>query len=927
MNRLFLRKNPPKTVSVSQQILSPSLAANGTSEPIEAGLVPTPEGAYAWWVADQNTKAKLSGTKPDSGSETEALARLQATPRSNHDVFLGAGAETAGGLEKLFTVGTTRLLGGEPDELIHDATTRSSGLITNVRNGGFRKDLSFLLEKPWSEANNTTLLPALYESGGTEGINLRELWLYYNLWGEIKQAPPNHADGGSFPASTPYLLQSADSAAAVDDIFYNYTFLTKVETRFVYSLVSEKNTDKDGNETYKLFLVFDPISTFWNPFNITYHIPRSGYNAIKFWGMPYTLNLKIGDNEIHPRLDEIINNGDLTNLQIGRSQNFVMRPGEVQVISQGPNSVLKEKANARVVNGKLGWDNVSGFKFPITIPSNIPKLKANDKLRYSLTANQKVTNYNITHVNHTVGEGTPEGAATTEYVGIFAVSKSGDSGGEVNATQLDWVFPDLPMLETYTRLVSDIEISAGSDISSRKWPLVVLSHGVRTEFDSNFAGGLEDYSGIRHTSKPFLRMNPKVRNYDVGEGQRETIAMMPTQIGIRRPGGGGGAPVDVTADGLGYYGGDLSAKYGTSYIVTHSIPFAPIFSLGALQNSIANGQTNFGAKGRGMLHPAISHPIANSFAPSYLEQDELRGKVGPYEVADHSYLANLALWDDYFFSSISPVTTTSNNNESGALAEQKAAFKAFADPSVGISEPLPNPRIRPFVDSYKEAEKSLFPSSTPAPGEEPHRLSASMLMVDGAFNVNSVSIKAWTSFLMGLKDSEVPILDPLSPVRPLTLTKDTDTPVAGLLGAAGGKIDETKVGNPLEANQWLGFRSLTDPQVEELAEEIVRQVREYGPFLSIADFVNRRPEGTTDEALVGPLQAAIDATDINKPYKSAERTTTGAGADFAFPEAENGSKSIGIPGFVKQGDLLTTMAPLLAVRGDTFPHPRLRGSP
>ena len=169
------------------------------------------------------------------------------------------------------------------------------------------------------------------------------------------------------------------------------------------------------------------------------------------------------------------------------------------------------------------------------------------------------------------------------------------------------------------------------------------------------------------------------------------------------------------------------------------------------------------------------------------------------------------------------------------------------------------------MHSYQEAEKSLFPDSTPAPGNEPYRLSASMLMIDGAFNVNSVSVKAWTSFLMGLKNSKVPTLDPLSPSRPVTLTEDTDTPIAGLLGAAGGKIDETQSANPLETSQWRGFRSLTDSQVKALSAAIVAQVQEYGPFLSLADFVNRRPEGTTDKALVGSLQAAIDATDINGP--------------------------------------------------------------
>ena len=588
--------------------------------------------------------------------------------------------------------------------------------------------------------------------------------------------------------------------------------------------------------------------------------------------MPYKLNLKIGSNEINRHIVDIISNGNYTHLQIGRSQNFVMRPGEVHVITQGPNAVLKNRSDANVVNGALGWNDVSGFKFEITIPSTggVPKftVNANDKLTYSITSNDKNTASTITHVNHTVGEGTGPGTDTNVYVGVFQVDD-----GPKNGDDLPWVFPKLEMLDTFSRTVSDISIPSGSNDAKKKWPIVVLSHGVRTEFDSNFP---TDYAGTRHTSKPFLHMNPKFRNYDLGQGEKNILAMTPTQIGIRRPGGGGGAPVDVTSSGLGYYGGDFSAKYGTSYAVTHSLPFAPIFSLGAFQNAVANGYDEFGAKPvddsgpdptRIALLPSISHPIANSFAPSMIAKGKVRDSVSGAVVADHSYLANLALWDDYFFSSIAPVTTTSHKNASTAKAEQKAAFKAFADPSVTIQEPLPNPRMRPFLHGYEDAEEALFPSSPPAAGEEPYRLSGSMLTVDGAFNVNSMSIKAWTSFLMGLKDSDVPTLDPLSPTRPNNLENDTDTPVASLLGAAGGKIDETQIASPLEPTQWLGFRSLKDTQVESLAEEIVNQVREYGPFLSIADFVNRRPDGSTAEALVGPLQAAIDATDINAPYK------------------------------------------------------------
>ena len=394
--------------------------------------------------------------------------------------------------------------------------------------------------------------------------------------------------------------------------------------------------------------------------------------------------------------------------------------------------------------------------------------------------------------------------------------------------------------------------------------------------------------------------------------------MMPTQIGIRRP-DPLGPPIAVTTTGLGFFGGDFASEFGSSYMVTHSLPFAPIFSIGAFQNAIANGQTDFGSQGKDMLQPAITHPIGNSFAPSVIGKADLRGNVGTFPAADHSYLANLGLWDDYFFSSIAPVTTTSNKNPATAQAEQKAAFKNFADPGVAVNVPLPNPRIRSFIQKYSEAETKLFPSSSPATGQEPFRISGSLLGIDGAFNVNSVSVKAWTSFLMGLKGTDVPTLDPLSPGGNLTLINDTDTPVASLLGAAGGKIDASLMDDPAEPTQWRGFRSLSDQQVADLAEKLVEKVRAYGPFLSIADFVNRRPDATTEMALVGPLQAAIDATDINQGYDDTpSRVTTGANSDFAFPEAENGSKSVGIPGYVKQGDLLTTMGPLITVRGDTF---------
>ena len=96
-----------------------------------------------------------------------------------------------------------------------------------------------------------------------------------------------------------------------------------------------------------------------------------------------------------------------------------------------------------------------------------------------------------------------------------------------------------------------------------------------------------------------------------------------------------------------------------------------------------------------------------------------------------------------------------------------------------------------------------------------------------------------------------------------------------------------------------------------------------GPFLSIADFINRRPGSDKDLALSGPLQSALDDKDvsINEAFRQGERALSVAVATaqgFPFPEAEAGAKAVCAPGYVKQGDLLTTLGPLVNVRGDTF---------
>jgi len=111
--------------------------------------------------------------------------------------------------------------------------------------------------------------------------------------------------------------------------------------------------------------------------------------------------------------------------------------------------------------------------------------------------------------------------------------------------------------------------------------------------------------------------------------------------------------------------------------------------------------------------------------------------------------------------------------------------------------------------------------------------------------------------------------------------------------------------------------------LQELATNIVKQVRRYGPFLSMAEFVNRRL-GTDDKAQRGALQQAIDAAAVNSAI------ALKASAGFEIPAAAvkgykylNGPAGAGpsyqgAPGFLTQADLLTVLGNAATPRSDTF---------
>ena len=117
-----------------------------------------------------------------------------------------------------------------------------------------------------------------------------------------------------------------------------------------------------------------------------------------------------------------------------------------------------------------------------------------------------------------------------------------------------------------------------------------------------------------------------------------------------------------------------------------------------------------------------------------------------------------------------------------------------------------------------------------------------------------------------------------------------------------------------------------------LAEEIVKQIKIRGPFLSLAEFFNREISARRPYNEKGAVQLAIDKSRIN--YESDERSVDIAhknrffsnppdkswlaGTDFDSIEVFQGDSNEGLPGYINQSSLLRPLAPILSARSDTF---------
>lgn len=904
---------------------------------------------FGWWVGDQGTKALIAPSKSEPAKIADARADAQTVATANLK-SAKAGAikpfESVEGtdpqLSLLCSWKSSELLGGksgpvESGGLFHDYAAWNRGLVTNVRKGGFRKDLSMELERPAGQQPDPTRT-ALYTAGGEAGINLQEFWTYYNICNRTNNANTGlkwsstsipFTTGGSIPSGTPYLELTGGAAACQNDDFFFYKQPVIIDYQLVISLQT-----RVVNGVNRLFIVTDPIITFWNPLDVPVVVPQGVVYTVKYWQVPYDIQVtKNGAAFNLPLAGFSKSDGNFLSLQMGNLDRLVFRPGEVVKMSQSQDLLARTDygLDIHALAGKKGFNFGKGMAweamtregtkvdiagtdslvFKAAVPNDLTAGATSSSGHVIAGAQQHTRHFSLTHHEYYIGQ--DRGSDSLGIGGIFLDYDFGNKRLSTTAVRAEKDPGTKPTGERYYANQKNDVFKSFNDgrtipAGGSKMPIMLFSFHAKTE------------TGNLTKTRSLARFNPKALHVDFYDLNRLEREALPYEYTVELLNGWKSAndSLQQDASGRGYFGGAMNALDGSNYVTTHSVPREPIVSLASFQNSFANGfniqKPKYGyatLNAREPLLPQISHAVGNSLACPLLDPGKTEGSItGGRPIADHSYLANQALWDDWFLSGISPQNTTTFGKARTQRDVATAFFSGSADGNLPVQRYRPNLRGQ---DASALASK-YFSSSRPR--DEATLQIASYLSVDGMFNVNSTSVEAWKSLLGARGGRQLVVRDEAG--KESIAASGDGAPVSSLLSPANLRVKSGST-SLSDAAQWVGWRALTEGEIESLARAIVREVRKRGPFLSLGDFVNRRVGSNKDLARAGAIQSALESSDvsINSTFNQGARAS-GGGTALVFGDAERGPLSHGAPGVVKQADILTPIAPILSARSDTF---------
>ena len=930
----------------------------------------TDAGSYAYWVGDEGVKARIDITPPDTSplSTWAYVGKMASAPGNgihkitgleNYTTYLPNGSGVPD-LEKFIshrTLDHGELAINAIKNNYHNITTHHTGLLVDNRWGGIRRDLSTAFEispeifgeieefNNSEESNQTeeyssftpsdvTTNPLYYHNGTdpelgylyevpVDSVNRYRgptwdlLRNHYRIYKKERNAlnfrglptpsngalaahgvvpfsytgNPSSTIGSSYgaiyigpnvggPSSFQCPFVSPHGEAGGHDPRNGNMMQPTVQkiTPELIRVVIVYGLSRIGNKYYFRSI---PYFTFHNPYNypLEFHslsVDVRGLEGSISFNVDYTNSSNGTANkeiQFQVRNGQSVRRCDSYRLQAPTNGLYRLEPGEIRLMSMQPDTeIVASNADSirftefRYNEGNGALTELSRFDGQgrdISGTLNVLDVQPNSQISIKMRT-QPIGTLGSFFVRLYHPEQATGGAYDMDNTSYFA------GGVTVNDTESLSLIKNMRMF-TRTRLYNSPDEIRTFNENQVPHPsdghLTLFAMDMRMKTFQDDVAVLSDFN--------YRSMGLCSRDYDGGDDLAPNWSFEVSPIGDY-------SQLQLTDDpnATAYWGTSHEAGSGQSNIILFDLPRSPSVSLASLQHadtSILN------------FHPM--HSIAHSrvqvgqedLTQIYNRLNRVRGATIPKRQIDTSWASNEALWDRYFFSGINWGSSTGQ-----PYSTQRSAIEAIANGQ--SNEVFANSRIKLLKPVSSDDINDLI-------NRDAYAKIGEFLGTMGAFNVNSTSVEAWKAVLASLSGHSISYLVGVSDVQ-RNLGQDI-SPISRFSTPAGDENDD-----------YMGFRALTDSELELLAEAIVEQVKLRGPFMGLSDFVNRRLlADNTGES--GAIQAAIDESNINASVSIG--TANKASLRQSAEDANNGMAR-----HLSQGDVLTPLAPIMATRSDTF---------
>jgi hypothetical protein len=911
-------------------------------------------GRYGWWVGDDGVKAKINILKTFEDKSNYAALVAQRRGWETVPGFNDPGAPYPDPssaqhalLPKVISLAEARLLlpglgnlsgGSSPIQAVfHSGTSDSMSLLTDTLNGGMKLDLTAILATDLPIANpvpsvanypvrDSSIIPAKINNQNTVAVSMKA-----PRWNDIKDFydRSKQLDGGALVVKP----AASEFGSSISPIVTDFRILMGARLKVKDAAQRTFNISACGKIAVAIANPYSyPLK--WTKaieIEIRNQTP-TGNDPSRIWGniSPKPAYLP---KEPYPSSEAALFNNAIFSIPAAS-----LAPGEARAYTMGSPFKRAAGSASRVTinltpfsssapfdfNNCIELDNTSVYNLtPSNIPNDPPKRFELD-IRESWQTSLATIEISLA--------GSPSGSRLLRRIERFELDNGyyspnqrrfyntradGTARGESEPVAVSEMTQPFPLM-LYSFQISQPG-GPYKDYMPAAYEMGQRGSTLRTFADFNLQA-----TRIR---KPIASYNPPPYFAESNDNAAQLAAIPP-----------GGATGDAFTRDFALIArwGRSSKVGGSEKTILFSVP-SQFSTLAQLQHADLTGD-DIGAS----IGHQPGHAVGNSYATPFVKRGltaqvrtsyELKGNpdrsgtnsIYPTNYYDLSHLLNTALWDSYFFSSV---------------------------PRSGSAVPE-NPTLIRFNPDETSASVRDATGVAVAP----------VLVMDGGFNINSTDKNAWKAFFASAKH--------FKHMADTAVSTDAAFP-RGLEQISPSTVPPT--GN--NADSFSGFRRLTDPQLDALAEEMVKQVRLRGPFLSISHFVNRALTPIANQPALsrsGALQSAIDESGANIAFQgkknvfntikvtedavtlgwktgapradydggkvgldrpnipdyaqsSADRNYGSVASIYADSEMlsdatlvpEQGFRSTAIPGWVTQADVLQVIGASITARSDTF---------